>query len=173
MNRNCYTSVISSVSGVNIFDKAISDSVEFFYRANPGSAGTTHLCAERATPDDAVGSTVSLTRVIVADAVKRSLDHWEAKQWDAAMQHACNAVDGTGNKRYPQLGVAGRFKHTVRDSLDIFRVMTQPGIDFDQTRFPVAVKSDLPDGRPDIADVLYAFTAAAAATPTSCPRDSS
>lgn len=95
--------------------------------------------------------------MIVADAVKRSLDHWEAKQWDAAMQHACNAVDGTGNKRYPQLGVAGRFKHTVRDSLDIFRVMTQPGIDFDQTRFPVAVKSDLPDGRPDIADVLYAI----------------
>jgi hypothetical protein len=92
----------------------------------------------------------------VADSVRRSLDQWEAKQWDVAMQHACSAVDGTGNKRYPQLGVAGRFKQTVRDSLDVFRVMTQPGIDFDQTRFPVAVKSDLEDGRPDIADVLYA-----------------
>ena len=33
--------------------------------------------------------------------------------------------------------------------------MAAPGIDFDRSRFPIAVKSDLPDGRPDIADVLY------------------
>jgi hypothetical protein len=71
------------------------------------------------------------------------------------MVHACNAVDGTAKKRYPQLGVASRFKRTIRDSLDIFRVMTAPAIDFDQARFPIAVKSDLPDSRPDIADVLY------------------
>jgi hypothetical protein len=71
------------------------------------------------------------------------------------MVHACNAVDGTSKKRYPQVGVATRFKSTIRDSLDIFRVMAAPGIDFDESRFPIAVKSDLPDGRPDIADVLY------------------
>lgn len=71
------------------------------------------------------------------------------------MSHACNAVDGTGNKRYPQSGIASRFRLVIRDSLDIFHVMTAPGIDFEHTRFPVAVKSDLPDQRPDIADVLY------------------
>ena len=71
------------------------------------------------------------------------------------MVHACNAVDGTAKKRYPQLGVATRFKRAIRDSLDIFRAMAAPGIDFDQSRFPIAVKSDLPDGRPDVADVLY------------------
>ena len=71
------------------------------------------------------------------------------------MLHACNAVDGTAKKRYPQLGVATRFKRTIRDSLDIFRVMAAPGIDFDESRFPVAAESDLPDKRPDIADVLY------------------
>jgi hypothetical protein len=71
------------------------------------------------------------------------------------MLHACNAVDGTGRKRYPKLGVGARFKATIRDSLDIFRIMAAPGIDVDKTRFPIAVKSDLPDKRPDIADVLY------------------
>lgn len=91
----------------------------------------------------------------VGESVRRSLDHWERREWDAAMVHAGNAVDGTAKKRYPQLGVATRFRRTIRDSLDIFRVMAAPGIDFDQSRFPIAVKSDLPDGRPDIADVLY------------------
>ncbi|HTY32819.1 hypothetical protein [Mycobacterium sp.] len=91
----------------------------------------------------------------VGDSVRHSLDHWERREWDAAMVHAGNAVDATARKRYPQLGVATRFKRTIRDSLDIFRVMAAPGIDFDQSRFPIAVKSDMPDGRPDIADVLY------------------
>jgi hypothetical protein len=85
----------------------------------------------------------------------RSLDQWERREWDAAMMHACNAVAETATKRYPQQGVAGRFKRTIRDSLDIFRLMAAPRIDFDQSRFPIKVKSDLPDGRPDIADVLY------------------
>jgi hypothetical protein len=93
--------------------------------------------------------------VDVGDSVRRSLDLWERREWDAAMVHACNAVEGTARKRYPQLGVATRFKRTIRESLDIFRVMAAPGIDFEQSRFPVAVKSDSPDGRPDVADVLY------------------
>lgn len=91
----------------------------------------------------------------VGDAVRRSLDHWERREWDAAMGQACNSVDGTAKKRYPQQGVATRFKRTIRDSLDIFGAMAAPGIDFDRSRFPVAAKSDLPDGRPDVADVLY------------------
>ena len=46
------------------------------------------------------------------------------------MLHACNAEDGTGKKRYPKLGVGARFKRTIRDSLDIFRVIAAPGIEF-------------------------------------------
>ncbi len=71
------------------------------------------------------------------------------------MNHACNALAETAARRYPQQGLAARFKRTVRDSLDIFGAMAAPGIDFDQSRFPIPVRSDLPDGRPDIADVLY------------------
>lgn len=84
-----------------------------------------------------------------------SLDHWGRQQWDAAMLHACNAVDGTGRERYPKLGVAARFKRTVRDGLDMFGAMGLPLFDLERTRFPISVKSDLDDKRPDIADLLY------------------
>lgn len=91
----------------------------------------------------------------VGDCVKHAIDEWGRRKWDAAMLHACNAIDGTGKKRYPKLGVAARFKRTIRDSIDIFRMVGTPGFNVEQTRFPAAVKSDLPDKRPDIADVIY------------------
>jgi hypothetical protein len=93
--------------------------------------------------------------VNVADSVKQALNYWDRQDWDTALFHASNAVDATAKKRYPQEGVAARYKRTVRDAVDIFCVMGAPGIDFDESRFPIAVKSDLPDSRPDIADVLY------------------
>jgi hypothetical protein len=93
--------------------------------------------------------------VTVSDSVRQALHHWDRKEWDMAVFHASNAVDGTAKKRYPQLGISTRYRNTIRDALDIFCVMTSPGIDFGQTRFPIAAKSDLPDQRPDIADVLW------------------
>jgi hypothetical protein len=93
--------------------------------------------------------------VDVGDSVRRSLDHWERREWDEAMLHACNAVDKTAKKRYPEPGVATRFRRIIRESLDIFGLMAAPALDFEHSRFPLTVQSDLPDGRPDIADVLY------------------
>ena len=77
----------------------------------------------------------------VSNEVRRSLNSWEGKEWDASMLHACNAVDAIGNARYPRLAVATQFKRTVRDSLDIFGAMTAQGIDWDKTRFPIEVES--------------------------------
>lgn len=71
------------------------------------------------------------------------------------MWHACEALDETARKRYPTLGVAARFKRTVRDDLDIFTALTAPDIDFYNSRFPVPVQTDTADGRPDIADLLF------------------
>jgi hypothetical protein len=91
----------------------------------------------------------------VGESVRFALDHWGRGEWDAAMLHACNVVDATGKKRYRKLGVAARFKRTVRDSLDIYGAMAMPTINLVKTRFPVSVKSDMDDKRPDIADVIY------------------
>jgi hypothetical protein len=108
--------------------------------------------------------------VNVADSVRQALNHWDRKEWDTAIYHAGNAVDATAKKRYPQLGIATRFKGTIRDAVDIFCVMTAPGIDFDQSRFPIAVKSDLPDARPDIADVLWGIHRAGHGHPEELPK---
>lgn len=72
------------------------------------------------------------------------------------MWHACEALDETARKRYPALGAGTRFKWTVRDGMDIFTALTAPDIDFKNSRFPVPVETDEPDGRPDMADLLYA-----------------
>jgi len=93
--------------------------------------------------------------VTVGDHVRRSLDHWSAKEWARAVSQAFDAVAETGRKRYPTLGVAARFKRTLRDEIDVFGAMTASDFDFVNSRFPVPVQTDLPDGKPDIADVLY------------------
>jgi hypothetical protein len=72
------------------------------------------------------------------------------------MWHATAAADETAAKRYPQLGPDQRFRRIIRDDVDIFAAMTAPDIDLVSSRFPLPVPSDLPDRRPDIADVLYA-----------------
>ncbi|MCV7342964.1 hypothetical protein [Mycolicibacterium rhodesiae] len=91
----------------------------------------------------------------VGDSVTHALREWGRSEWDAAMLHACNAVDGTGKKRYPNRRVGARFKRTIRDSIDIFGAVALTGLNVPLLRFPVAVKSDLPDKRPDVADVIY------------------
>lgn len=72
------------------------------------------------------------------------------------MWHASEAFDETARKRYPTMGVAARFKRTLRDDMDIFTAMTAPDIDFANSRFPVQVQSDTTDRRPDTADLLFA-----------------
>lgn len=91
----------------------------------------------------------------VGEQVQASLDHWSAEEWRQALWHATAALDETAAKRYPLLGPAPRFRRVLRDDVDIFTAMTAPDIDFVSSRFPVPAPSDLGDGRPDIADVLY------------------
>lgn len=94
--------------------------------------------------------------VTVGDEVRSSLDHWSAGEWSQSLAHATVALEETAEKRYPSLDPAARFKQTVRDDVDVFGAMAAPDIELVESRFPVPVESDQPDGRPDIADVLYA-----------------
>lgn len=87
--------------------------------------------------------------------MRHALDNYGAREWDAAMMNACNAVDGTAKKRYPKLGTAARFKQLLREEIDTLGAMGMPGLNLRETRWPVRVVSRLPDRRPDIADVIY------------------
>jgi hypothetical protein len=84
-----------------------------------------------------------------------ALINCDNQEWESAMLHACNAVDGTARKRYPTEQNAARFKKTLRDSLDILRAFGLSGIDLENTRFPVLVETRPRGQRPDIADVVY------------------
>ncbi|MFM9033221.1 MAG: hypothetical protein ACKOQ4_02860 [Mycobacterium sp.] len=92
----------------------------------------------------------------VGEEVQSSLDHWSAQQWRNAMWHATAALDETAAKRHPSMDTAARFRRTVREDVDVFGAMAGAEIDFSTSRLPLPVHSDLPDGRPDIADVLWA-----------------
>lgn len=94
----------------------------------------------------------------VGKSVSKAIDDWELSDFDSAMLHACNAVDGTAKKAYAHLAEKNneRFTTLLRDNYDILGPMGIPGIDLAATRFPVSVKRPkATGGKPDIADVIY------------------
>lgn len=92
----------------------------------------------------------------VGRSVTKAIEDWEAGDFDGAMLHACNAIDGTARKRatYSALGNRERFCRALRDDLEILGSFGMPGIDLQRTRFPVSLPRG-PAGFLDIADVLY------------------
>jgi hypothetical protein len=96
--------------------------------------------------------------VNVGNSVRKSIDDWEHAELDAAMLHACNAVDGTAKKLHAQLGSTARFTKLLRDNYGILGPMGAPGINLLETRFPVKVQRPRAgEGWPDFADVIYAI----------------
>ncbi len=92
----------------------------------------------------------------VGDSVRHSIDEWKRGNLEPSMLHACNAVDGTGKKVFPGMGSNRRFTQAVRDNYGILGPMGVPGINLEETRFPIAVpRRTTPDGQPDFADVVY------------------
>lgn len=92
----------------------------------------------------------------VGNSVRKAIDDWESNELDAAMLHACNAIDGTAKKVYSKLGSNARFTQILRDNYSILGPMGMPGINLVETRFPVKVESPkAPGGKPDLADVIY------------------
>ena len=76
---------------------------------------------------------------------------------DAAMLHACVAVDGTGKKKYPRMSSGDRFRSVLRDWYSIIGPMAAAGINLHETRFhlPRRENADLP--LPDFADLIYKY----------------
>lgn len=92
----------------------------------------------------------------VGNSVRKAIDDYVAREVDAAMLHACNAVDGTATKLYPALGSNVRFTRLLRDNYFVLEPMAAPGINLQGTRFPVRVaRPKAPGGLPDYADVIY------------------
>jgi hypothetical protein len=94
----------------------------------------------------------------VGRSVKKAIDEFEAGDGECAMLHACNAVDGTAKKVFPDLGNRRRFTTLLRNNYNILGPMGAPGINLVETRFPVKIPGALVDGEePDLADLIYSI----------------
>lgn len=92
----------------------------------------------------------------VGKSVQKAIDEWEQGDLECAMLHACNAVDGTSKKLFPNLGNKDRFTRFLRDSYPILGPLAAPGIDLVNTRFPISVpRPKAVGGKPDFADLIY------------------
>jgi hypothetical protein len=93
----------------------------------------------------------------VGRSIQKSIDDWEIGDFDAAMLHACNAVDGTAAKWLSnERGSNARFTRLLRDNYAILGRMCMPCINLVETRFPINVlRPKAPGGKPDLADVIY------------------
>lgn len=92
----------------------------------------------------------------VGKSITKAIDEMGLKDSESAMLHACNAIDGTAKKMYPNLGSNARFTKLLRDNYAIYGPMSMPGINLVETRFPVPVaRPKANGGQPDIADVIY------------------
>ncbi len=92
----------------------------------------------------------------VGNSVKMALKDWLGGESEAAMLHACNAIDGTAKKRYPNLKVGLRFKTLLRDHYEIFGPMALPGIDMVGSSWEInSVTGSGVGGIIDTADVIY------------------
>ena len=93
----------------------------------------------------------------IHDSVRKSIQDFDAGDIDFAMMHACNAVDGTSRKLFPEMRKVGlRFTRTIRENYEILGPLGMPGINLELTRWPVPMKDarDV-DPLPDIADLIY------------------
>ena len=52
----------------------------------------------------------------VGNSVRKAIDDWGMGEPDAAMLHACNAIDGTAGKLYPADGSNARFTRFLREN---------------------------------------------------------
>jgi hypothetical protein len=93
----------------------------------------------------------------VGKSIKKAIDECDQRDFESAMLHACNAIDGTAKKVSPPgMGVGQRFKKLLRDNYGILGPMGMPGIDIERTRFPVTLKGVTnPEEGPDLADIVY------------------
>jgi hypothetical protein len=93
----------------------------------------------------------------IAASIRKALTDFDLGDTDFSMMHACMAVDGTAKKHYPEVKQVGlRFARLLRDNYEILGPLGVPGIDIENTRWPVSIRSaSASGGQADIADLIY------------------
>jgi hypothetical protein len=70
----------------------------------------------------------------IGQSVRKAIDDWEHSELEAAMLHACNAVNGTAKKVYPLLHNE-RFTRLLRANYGILGPMGAPELTWSRLDF--------------------------------------
>jgi hypothetical protein len=87
------------------------------------------------------------------DHVLYAIDDSRAGKHDAALLHACMAIDGTATRLYPSKGVKHRYIDCLRNYYWLLEAMTGAGIDLVETRFGNIHLAKL--NAPDFSEIIY------------------
>lgn len=90
----------------------------------------------------------------ISEHVIYAIDDAKADKFDAAMLHACIAIDGTARRLYPAMKQGkARYKKSLRAYYWLLEPMLGGGIHLVETRFSnVQLEKNL---LPDLADIIY------------------
>lgn len=75
----------------------------------------------------------------IQDSIRLCMRDYEAKEYESAMLHACNAVDGMANELYDYGDDKKRFTDFVRKNYDIISAVSFPCSYFQKCEFPVRI----------------------------------
>lgn len=90
----------------------------------------------------------------ISEHVLHSIDDHGAGKFDAAILHACIAVDATARRLYPAIKQVGRrYVRCLRHYYWIVEPMIGPGLNLNETRFSNVSLRNNPD--PDLAEIIY------------------
>jgi hypothetical protein len=90
----------------------------------------------------------------LSDQVTTAIDDAQAGKFDAALLHACIAIDATSKRLYPtERAVGKRYRACLRMYYWIIEPMIGAGLNLVETRFENAPLPNNPS--PDLADVIY------------------
>lgn len=92
--------------------------------------------------------------VKVSKELAKAIDEFAAGDPEAAMAHACMAVDGSARAAYPHKGVHARFTAFLRAHAQVLERMGLSGLDVVESRFAPA-SAGKGTGPWDAADLIY------------------
>lgn len=93
----------------------------------------------------------------IQKSIKKAIDEMQNYDFDAAMLHVCNAIDGTAQRISGNESSKADFKNFIRGYYDLIGAMTGTySLDYRNIAWPVAVRSPQgPGNTTDLADIIY------------------
>ena len=93
----------------------------------------------------------------IQKSIKKAIDELCNKDFESAMLHICNAIDGTSQRKFGGESGKEKFKKFIREYYDYIGAMTGTySLDYSNISWPITVKkpSGL-NGKTDLADMIY------------------